>query len=118
MTGLSFMLLAVMVSGFGINPIAANWSRTIVTTQVHFGIHRRFTWKDGRGLPFWKQWRRFHVLKAGTVATNQSLFWVLVSLLEVHYTVAYFLCVTLMGIANFGLSQKFIFGGKDEISPA
>ncbi len=77
MTLLNGLILWALVSGLGMFPVLANLARTPCTTQLHFYLHRRFTWKGNHATTLWQQWYRFHVLKVGSMALSQLCFLVL-----------------------------------------
>ena len=114
MSCLNIGVLMLLVDVLAIQPVISNVSRTIATTQIHFCAHRWYTWRridERAALPFWQQWRRFHVLRVVSTAIQQSAFFVLVTV-GVHHVIAYFLCITAMTVVNFTQSEKFIFGSK------
>lgn len=116
MTGLNASIFALLVSA-GVNPVVANLSRTAVTTQVSFGIHRHFTWRDQRHIwPFWSQWRRHHIVKVSTTTSKQAVFILLVNFCSTPCWLAYVVSVTGIGAVSYMLSLKFVFGIKETCS--
>lgn len=112
MTVANAAVLMLLVDGFSIVPAIANWTRTIVMTQVQFGLHLRFTWKDRTDGPIWQQWRRYNTLRVITILINQALFWVLVSWTALHYMAAYGVCTVTIGVVNYLAGDRFVFLGK------
>lgn len=109
MAAINALVLMGLVSFVGMNPLAANLSRQALTTPVHFGIHRRFTWSSQRHRSLWGQWWRYLSLKAGTMLAKQLCFLVLVAWLGMSYMIAYTLCVCAFGLTKFNLTKRFIF---------
>ena len=117
MSGLNVGLLVLLVDLLIIPAAIANVSRTVVTTQIHFCIHRWYTWRglDERAAwPFWQQWRRFHVLRAGSIAVQQSAFFLLVSI-GVHHLIAYFSLIIAIGLVNLKYAEKFVWPGEHQV---
>lgn len=112
MTAANAALLVLLVDGFSIVPVVANWGRTVVVTQVQFGLHLRFTWKDRIDGPIWRQWRRYNALRVVTILINQALFWMLVSWTALHYMAAYGICTIVIGVVNYLAGDRFVFLGK------
>lgn len=112
MTVINAGALVLLVDVLSIVPSIANIGRTIVMTQVQFGLHLRHTWKDRLEGPFWLQWRRYHYLRVATIVINQSLFWMLITWLAWHYMLAYSICTVTIGILNYLGGDRFVFLGK------
>jgi putative flippase GtrA len=111
MTMANAMALVLLVDGLSIMPVAANWSRAVVMTQVQFGLHLQFTWADRTG-QFWQQWRRYMSLRVVTISLNQALFWTLVAWATLHYMLAYGICTITIGIVNYLTGDRFVFPDK------
>jgi putative flippase GtrA len=109
MTGGNALILALFVGIMGVTPILANWARTIASSQVQFCLNRWCIDPAQRHLPFWPQWRRHHILKAGTMIASQCLFWVLVAATNVSYIIAYLICSVLIGILNMVGTFRYVF---------
>ena len=115
MTGGNALILALFVSVLGVAPVAANWARTIVSNQIQFCLNRWCIDPAQRHLPFWPQWRRHHILKAGTMIASQCLFWVLVAALSVPYMWAYVICCGAIGLLNMTGTLRYVL--KSEPAP-
>lgn len=111
MTGLNVVVLMLFVDGCGLNASLSNGIRTVVMTQVQFGVHRTYTWRDRRHEALWGQWRRYHVQKVASTVVGQLIFTVL-ALFGIYYLLAYIASITLTGLVNFKLSDKFVFRHK------
>lgn len=107
MSALNMLLLVVLVGLAGLNPLVANLCRTACTTQLQFGLHRRFTWRN-QNQPLGRQWARFHALKVVTLVLNQLGFMALIAL-GLHYLVAYSACALLVGSIKGRVCHLFIF---------
>ncbi|HEV7930314.1 MAG TPA: GtrA family protein, partial [Nitrosospira sp.] len=59
MTLVNVVVLWSLVGGIGIIPALANLLRTVATTQLHFYLHRRFTWRGVHATSLWQQWYRY-----------------------------------------------------------
>ncbi len=107
-TGINIVVLWVLVSGLGMFPILANLTRVGFTTQLHFYLHRRFTWKGAHTTSLWQQWYRFQLLKSGSTVLNQAAFAVLI-MMGMPYMVAYLVSVAGLGVINLSVTGKLVF---------
>lgn len=109
MTAVNAGVLVLLVAGFGMIPVAANLFRVVLTTQLHFCLHRKFTWKGEHVATLWQQWYRFHLLKVCSVFMSQTGFILLNLLVGLPYMIAYLISITFVGTLNLALSNKLIF---------
>lgn len=105
--GIGFVLLAVLVDGFGWTETSANICQLTVTFVLNFVLNRKLTWYD-RDVSRLAVLRFFVSRVITSVILGYWLFNELVSL-GVHYLVTNILCVGTMTLANFATSDRWVF---------
>ncbi len=116
MTVVNGVVLWVLVSGAGLFPVLANVIRMPCTTQLHFYIHKKFTWKGEHTTTLWQQWYRFHALIAGSTIMNQLGFVVLTVWMSMPYMLAYLVSLIVPGTINLLVAEKLVFPRRTEIA--
>ena len=112
-TGVQFATLAALVSGLGLNYLAAT-AIAVETAVLHnFAWHERFTWKDradGGRAGSLRRLLRFH-LSNGLISIlgNLALMRLLVGTLRVNYLAANLGTIAVLSLANFAASHAFVF---------
>ncbi|MGD8373428.1 MAG: GtrA family protein [Candidatus Woesebacteria bacterium] len=109
MTAVNAGVLVLLVDGFGMLPVAANLSRVAFTTQLHFLLHRKFTWKGNHVTTLWQQWYRYHLLKVLSVLMGQLGFMLFYLLAGLPCVLAFLASITLVGVLNLLLFDKLVF---------
>lgn len=116
MTVVNTVVLFGLVSGIGVLPVLANLLRSAATTQLHFYLHKRFTWKGDHATSLWQQWYRYHLMKVGNTVLGQLAFVALTVWLSSPYIPAYLVCNFGLGALNLLMADKMIFTSQQRSS--
>lgn len=109
MTGINAAVLAVLVGAIGLLPAVANVTRFALTTQIHFCMHRFFTWRGDHAKTPWQQWYRFQLFKVVDSALGQLAFIGLTTWTDLHYLVVYLACAAGLGPGGLLLLGRRVF---------
>ena len=110
--GVQFVALLVSKSVFHLNYLAATALAVEIAVLHNFIWHERFTWADRnpRSSVFTRL-VRFHLGNgAVSILGNLALMKVLVGYGHIHYLVANAIAIALCSLANFLLSDEWVFG--------
>lgn len=106
---LSYLVLALCVTGLGLNPQLGYVVQTVAVVEYNFVLSHYLTWRDRRSSgTLWKAWSRFHLSRVATVSLNQLLFGLL-TWLGLPYLVAHTICVGVTSVINYFVGDRYIF---------
>jgi len=105
--GIGLATLTTLVEVGHVNQIIAGLCSTAVSVEVNFLLNWRINWRD-RKTKLSTAWPAFHATRAFTVAFNQLLYTVLVTL-GLYYLAATGITTTLSIIWNYFLNDKVAF---------
>lgn len=112
--GVQFGALLLLKGVLHFNYLAAT-AIAVETAVVHnFVWHERFTWRD-RVQPSWlhslRRLLRFNLANGGvSIVGNLALMKIMVGLGGMNYLVANAIAITLCSLANFLVSEAWVFG--------
>jgi len=112
-----FVALFLLKSVFHLNYLAATALAVEIAVLHNFVWHERFTWADRVPRDRARSWRslarlvRFHLGNGAiSILGNLALMKVLVGQGHMHYMVANAIAITLCSLANFLVSEAWVFG--------
>ncbi|MFN7994411.1 MAG: GtrA family protein [Bryobacteraceae bacterium] len=105
--------LGVLVSGFGLNYMAATAIAVEIAVLHNFVWHQRFTWKD-RGSVSRKEIAfrllKFNLSNGGiSIVGNLVLMKLLTGAFHLNYLAANGASIAVLSLANFAVSHTFVF---------
>ena len=108
--------LTLFRSGFHLNYLVAT-ALAVETAVIHnFLWHEQFTWRDRPSAHLWHSLRRFARFNmsngAVSILGNLAIMRVLVGALRMNYVAANLAAAAFCSIANFLLSDRFVFRDK------
>lgn len=100
-------------SGVHLGYLPATALAVEVAVIHNFLWHERFTWPDRAGEPSLARLAKFN-LTTGivSIAGNLALMTLLVNLARLHYLVANGIAIAICSVANFLISDRFVFRGR------
>lgn len=120
--GVQLAALALFKSGFGIHYLWAT-AFAVETAVLHnFIWHEKWTWRErtagSASWPTLSRLARFH-LSNGLISilSNVVLMRLLAGYLGLHYLLANAISIAITSLANFALSEWFVFRSQDVPSP-
>jgi len=114
--GVQLIVLLGLRSGLHLSYLAATAVAVEAEVVHNFFWHERYTWAD-RVQPSWRKslprFLRFNLTTGGvSIAGNLALMKLLVGLGGVNYLVANGIAITLCSLANFMVSNEYVFGDE------
>jgi len=111
-TAAHYMLLIVMVSGMGINPVISSTAGFILGMVVNYLLNRRFTFHSRRAHreAFW----RFVTVALVGMVINSSAMALFTMKMDLHYLPAQVLATILAMSWNFLGSRHWVFNTAGE----
>ena len=114
--GVQFAVLLTLKSGLHLNYLLATAIAVEITVLHNFFWHERYTWAD-RVLRSWKRslprLLRFNLTTGGvSVAGNLALMKLLAGLGHMNYLAANGIAIAVCSLANFLLSEEWVFAKK------
>jgi putative flippase GtrA len=115
--GVQLAVLLVLKSGFHLSYLPATALAVEAAVLHNFLWHERYTWAD-RVQPSWKKslprLLRFNLTTGGvSIAGNLALMKLMVGLGDVHYLFANAIAIVLCSLANFLVSEEWVFVKAD-----
>lgn len=114
------VVLLGLKAGFGLNYLLAT-AMAVESAVVHnFLWHERYTWAD-RSQPSWRhslpRFMRFNLTTgAVSILGNLGLMKMMVGVAQINYLVANGIAIALCSLANFLISDGFVFEEKSPLS--
>ena len=114
------VVLLGLKAGFGLNYLLAT-AMAVESAIVHnFLWHERYTWAD-RSQPSWRyslpRFMRFNLTTgAVSILGNLGLMKMMVGVAQINYLVANGIAIALCSLANFLISDGFVFEEKSPLS--
>jgi putative flippase GtrA len=114
--GVQLIVLLGLRSGLHLSYLAATAVAVEAAVVHNFFWHERYTWAD-RVQPAWRKslprLLRFNLTAGGvSIAGNLALMKLLVGMGCVNYLVANGIAITLCSLANFLVSNEYVFGDE------
>jgi putative flippase GtrA len=114
--GVQLVALALMRSGFHFDYLIATALAVEAAVIHNFFWHERFTWRDrpsSHARHSLTRFARFNLTNgAVSILGNLAMMRVLVGGLRINYVIANLTAVTVCSVANFLLSDRFVFEGQ------
>jgi putative flippase GtrA len=116
--GVQLAVLLTLKTGFHLDYLLATAAAVEVTIVHNFLWHERYTWAD-RVQPSWKmslpRLLRFNLTTGGvSIAGNLALMKLLAGVGHLNYLVANGIAIVVCSLANFLLSEEWVFARKGE----
>lgn len=112
-TGLGFLVLYTAVHLWGLRPILGYLIENAIMLQIGFALNRYFTFGD-RDTVWHKALLRWYGMRAGTFATGQGIFFLLVNIFGLQYMLASLTIAAVLGMASYIICNCFTFSNKLE----
>jgi putative flippase GtrA len=109
-TGIFYLLINVAL----IEKNLANFIVALIAIQLSFWLHTVFTWRDRSGSGLFRRFVEFHVSKAVTMLLNAGMFFLLATVLLLNYMIAYIVCLSIITLLNYVITNYIVFRGEKE----
>lgn len=106
-------ILYLLVGILSIEKNLSNFIMALITIETNFWLNNAITWHDRRGSGLLQRLVRFHAVKVITVSFNAGLFFFLVTVLSVHYMIAFAVGLSITTLLNYLANEYIVFQKPD-----